>query len=157
MVADIYYQMKDEYGNILDSNEEYSPLQYLHGYNNILPALEDVLEGLSTNEEKWIALNPEKAFGKYNAALVCEIDKNELPQDVDLQEGLVIENAEGKEFTVTSLTNDKVTLDGNHPLAGKTLNLFVKVIAVREATPEEIGQGHPQTLKSSCCGPKGCC
>ena len=102
-------------------------------------------------------VEPEKAFGKYNATLVFEIGKNELPQDVELQEGQVIENAKGKEFTVTALTNDKVTLDGNHPLAGKTLNLFVKVIAVREATTEEIGQGRPVIMKSSCCGPKGCC
>lgn len=157
MVADIYYQMKDEYGNIADSNEEYAPLQYLHGYNHILPALQNVLEGLSTDEEKYITLNPEQAYGKYNTALVFEVDKNQLGQEAELQEGWVIESADGQEYTVASLTNDRVTLDGNHPLAGKTLNLFVKVVAVREATPEEIGQGRPIILQSNCCGPKGCC
>jgi FKBP-type peptidyl-prolyl cis-trans isomerase SlyD len=64
-------------------------LQYLHGYSNILPAWQDVLEGLSTNEEKWITLSPEQAFGKYDPAVVFEINNNELPQDVELQEGLV--------------------------------------------------------------------
>lgn len=157
MIADVYYEMKDEYGNIADSNKEYSPLQYLHGHNNILPALEVVLEGLSANEEKYITLSPQQAYGKYNSALVFEVDKNQLGQDVELQEGMVIEAADGREFTVISLTNDIVTLDGNHPLAGKALNLFVKVVAVREATLEEIGQGQPMILKSSCCGPKGCC
>ncbi|MEO6722986.1 MAG: peptidylprolyl isomerase [Ferruginibacter sp.] len=157
MVADIYYQMKDEYGNVADSNEEYAPLQYLHGYNNILPALENVLEGLTINEEKYITLDPEQTYGKYNTALVFEVDKNELGKDVELQEGLVIESTEGQEFTVRAVTNDSVTLDGNHPQAGKILNVFVKVVAVREATQEEIEQGHPLILKSSCCGPKGCC
>jgi FKBP-type peptidyl-prolyl cis-trans isomerase SlyD len=85
IIAEIYYQMKDEYGNIIDSNKEYSPLQYLHGYNNILPALEVELDGLSTNEEKYIRLNPEQAYGKYDTTLVFEIDKEQLGQDVELK------------------------------------------------------------------------
>ena len=157
VVADIYYQLKDEDGNIVDSNEGYSPLQYLHGYNNVLPALQDVLEGLNVHEERYITLKPEQAYGTYNTALVYEVDKSELANFKKLQEGSIIQSANGDEFTVVALTKDKVTLDGNHPLAGKILDVFVQVVAVREATPAEIEQQQPLALESSCCGPKGCC
>ena len=157
MVADIYYQMKDQDGKIVDSNEGYAPLQYLHGYNNILPALQDVLEGLIIHDEKFVALTPEQTFGNYDRTLVYEVDKNQLPDTTELQEGSVIQLEEGQELTVIALTNERVTLNGNHPLAGKKLDVFVKVVAVREATPEEIEQGHPLVMNSSCCGPKGCC
>lgn len=157
MVAEIYYQMKDQNGKIVDSNEGYSPLQYLHGYNNILPALQDVLEGLSTDEEKFVTLTPEQTYGMYNAALVYEVDRNELAHITELQEGAVVQSEDGRELTITSLTNERVTIDGNHPLAGKNLDVFVKVVTVREATAEEIVQGHPLALNSNCCGPKGCC
>ena len=110
-----------------------------------------------TSQEKYTMLKPEQAYGKYNTALVFEVDKNQLGQDTELHEGSIVQSADGQELTVTALTIDKVTLDGNHPLAGKILNLFVKVVAVRQATTEEIGQGHPLILKSSCCGSKGCC
>ena len=157
MVADIYYQMKDQEGNIVDSNEGYAPLQYLHGYNNILPALQDMLEGLIIHDEKFVALTPEQTYGNYDRELVYEVDKNQLPDTTELQEGSVIQLEEGQELTVIALTNERVTLNGNHPLAGKKLDVFVKVVAVREATPEEIKQGHPLVMNSSCCGPKGCC
>jgi FKBP-type peptidyl-prolyl cis-trans isomerase SlyD len=157
VVADIYYQLKDEDGNIVDSNEGYSPLQYLHGYNNILPALQEVLEGLSAHEVRYIILKPEQSYGTYNGALVCEVDRNELAHVTELREGSLVQSEDGQELTITALTNERVTLDGNHPLAGKTLHVFVQVAAVREATNEEIAQGHPVASKSTCCGPKGCC
>jgi len=157
VVADIYYQIKDEDGNIVDSNEGYSPLQYLHGYSNILPALQDVLEGLNAQEERYITLKPEQSYGAYNEALVYEVDKRELAHVSTLQKGSVIQSADGQELTVAAVKKDKVTLNGNHPLAGKNINVFVQVVAVREATPGEIEQGHPLALESTCCGPKGCC
>ena len=157
MVAEIYYQMKDQHGNIVDSNEGYSPLQYLHGYNNILPALQDVLEGLGTDEEKFVRLTLEESYGTYNAALVYEVDRNELAHVTELQEGSLVQSEDGQELTITAITNERITLDGNHPLAGKTLDVFVQVVAVREATPGEIEQRHPLALKSNYCGPKGCC
>lgn len=157
VVADIYYQIKDEDGNILDSNQGYSPLQYLHGYSNILPALQDILEGLSAHEKRYITLKPEQSYGAYNAALVYEVDKSELAQITELHEGSVIQSADGQELTVAAVTKEKVTLNGNHPLAGKNLTVFVQVVAIREATPVEIEQEHPLALESTCCGPKGCC
>ena len=158
MTVSFNYHIKDDNDNIIDSNEEYEPLQYLHGYNNILPGLENALQGLRLNDEKSVTLSPGQAYGNYDSALIFEIEKEHLGENVSgLEEGAVLENSAGNQFVIISIDDKKVTLDGNHPLAGKTLNIFLKVVALREATPEEIAQGRPLNPKESACGPGCCC
>src|SRR5438045_4526503 len=103
------YNIKDDHGVIIDSNEEYVPLQYIHGYNNILPGLENAIDGLRLNEEKFVRLSPEEAYGNYDESLIFEVDKEHLGQDVSqLEEGAVIENSTGNQFVIISIDDQKV-------------------------------------------------
>ena len=154
-IVGIDYEIKDNTGNTIDSNQGFAPLQYLHGANNILPALEDELQGLTIDEEKEVPLMPSQTYGEYDATLVYQADIKELKENgQQLQEGSIVE-MEGKEWMITAIKGGKVSLDGNHLLAGKTLSYHVKVITIRAATEEEITLGYPLTPQVRTCGP-GC-
>ncbi len=157
-VVSIYYTANDDDGNIVDTNVGYEPLQYLHGHNNILAALEVALKGMQTGDQKKLVLNPEEAYGIYNASLVIKIDKKIFAKEaVQIETGQVVEFDDGKNLMIRSIGGDEVTLDGNHPFAGKTLHFSVKIVSIREATAEEIHQQHPLTPDRNACGPGCCC
>ena len=142
-VASIHYHAIDESGNIVDSNEDEAPLDYLHGYGNILQGLEDALAGLSEDGETKVRLTPKDAYGDYDPEMVFEVNQDQFPDGgSSLEEGAVVQSSDGMELLVTRVENDKVTLDANHPLSGKTLDFTLKVTAIRDATEEEIAHGH---------------
>ncbi|PWU00182.1 MAG: peptidylprolyl isomerase [Bacteroidetes bacterium] len=142
-VVSIQYLATDESGNIVDSNEGQEPLEYLHGYNNILAGLEEALSGLAEKEEAKVVLKPENAYGEYDSKLVFEVEKSQFSEDAAaLDIGTMVQSSDGMELIVTKMEGSKVTLDANHPLAGKTLHFNVKIQKIREATPEEIDHGH---------------
>ena len=142
-VVSIHYLATDETGNIVDSNEGQEPLEYLHGYNNILAGLEDALTGLAEEEETRIILNPENAYGDYDSKLVFEVEESQFSENASaLEIGTIVQSSDGMELLVTKIEGSKVTLDANHPLAGKTLHFNVKIRKIREATREEIDHGH---------------
>ena len=122
-VISIYYSVIDMDGNEIDSNKEFEPLQYLHGGENIMPSLEAALEGAVINEERKITLEPHQAYGDYNDQLVVSVDKEKFPANLGHPEkGMIVDINEGGEMMVVALEGNKVILDGNHPLAGKTLH-----------------------------------
>lgn len=144
-VVEIEYTLTDEQGTVLDTSKGNEPLAYLHGSKNIIPGLEKELEGKAKGDEVKVTVPPKEAYGEYMDVLVNKVDKTELSSIPNLQVGLQLQAQTDKGvqvFTVTEINDDKVTLDGNHPLAGKTLNFDVKVANVRQATPEEISHGH---------------
>lgn len=141
----IEYTLKNSKGEILDSSEGSEPLAYLHGFQNIVPGLEKALEGKAKGDELEVTLAPDEAYGDHRQELISVIDKKELDQIPDLQEGIQLQaqTPQGIQiFTVTEIKGDKVTLDGNHPLAGEELNFKVKVVDVRKASKEELEHGH---------------
>ena len=157
-IISIYYSVTDIDGNEIDSNKEFEPLQYLHGGENILPSLEASLEGTVINEEREVTLEPHQAYGDYNDQLVVSVDKEKFPAYLGHPEqGMIVDIDEGGEMIVIALKDNKVILDGNHPLAGKTLHFSVKVVSVREATLDELQQKHPLTQQKEICGPGCCC
>ena len=157
-IISIYYSVIDMDGNEIDSNKEFEPLQYLHGGENILPSLEASLEGTVINEEREVTLEPHQAYGDYNDQLVVSVDKEKFPAYLGHPEqGMIVDIDEGGEMIVIALKDNKVILDGNHPLAGKTLHFSVKVVSVREATLDELQQKHPLTQQKEICGPGCCC
>jgi FKBP-type peptidyl-prolyl cis-trans isomerase SlyD len=142
-VVSIHYQAMDETGTIVDSNEDESPLDYLHGYGNILQGLEDALTGLSDQAETKVRLAPKDAYGHYDPAMVFEVNQDQFPDGgASIEEGAVVQSSDGMELLVTKVEKDKVTLDANHPLSGKTLDFTLKITAIRDATEEEIAHGH---------------
>lgn len=146
-VVTVHYKLSDAQGNLIEEGRE--PMVYLHGgYENTLPKIEEALEGKEAGFDITIQVEPEDAFGEYDAELVKVEPRKHLPNplEVGMQfEGTPEEgdgDGSGLIFTVTDITDDKVVLDGNHPLAGMALRFWLNVKEVRAATEEEITHEH---------------
>ena len=146
-VVTVNYKLSDAQNNLIEDGSQ--PMVYLHGgYENTLPKIEEELDGKDVGYASTIQIEPEDAFGDYDAALVKVEMRNRLPEplEVGMQfEGMPDGDEDDSEpmiFTVTEIADDKVVLDGNHPLAGMALRFELSVIDVRAATEEEIAHGH---------------
>jgi FKBP-type peptidyl-prolyl cis-trans isomerase SlyD len=144
-VVTVRYKLSDAQDNLIEESQE--PMVYLHGgYENTLPKIEEALEGKEAGYETVIQVEPGDAFGEYDAALVKIESRSNLPTplEVGMQfEGTPDDNEdETTVFTVTDIADDKVVLDGNHPLAGMALRFALNVTEVRTATEEEIEHQH---------------
>ncbi len=145
-VVTVEYSLSDTLGNLIEQGQE--PMVYLHGgYENTLPKIEEALDGKAVGFNETIQVEPEDAFGEYDAELVKIEDRARLPSPIEVGmqfEGTPDESDDGESiiFTVTEIAEGKVVLDGNHPLAGIALRFTLNVIDVREATEEEIVHGH---------------
>jgi FKBP-type peptidyl-prolyl cis-trans isomerase SlyD len=145
-VVTVHYKLSDAQDNLIEEGQE--PMVYLHGdYQNTLPKIEEALEGKEVGYHTTIQVEPEDAFGEYDATLVKVEPRDRLPSPIEV--GMQFEGTpdQGDDedaliFTVTDVTDDKVVLDGNHPLAGLALRFELNVAEVREATEEEIVHGH---------------
>lgn len=144
-VVSIHYTLKDEDGQVMDSSEGREPLSYLHGANNLIPGLEKELEGKSAGQTFTATVSPEEAYGEANPELVQTIGRD-MFQGVDKVEPGMAFTAQGpqgqQQIVVTEVDGDDVTIDANHPMAGKTLHFDVEVTDVRDATEEEKEHGH---------------
>jgi FKBP-type peptidyl-prolyl cis-trans isomerase SlyD len=145
-VVTIKYTLKDDKGQVIDSSEQHGDLSYLHGHQNIVPGLEEALDGKAVGDQVQTQVEPEKGYGERQDQLVFQVPRDRLPQDEELQLGMQFraQSSEGQELVVTlvDLGDEEVTLDANHPLAGQNLNFDVEVKDVRDATEEEIEHGH---------------
>ncbi len=143
-IVTISYQLTNLAGDILEKSSE--PVSYLHGgYDGIFPTVEEALQGKQESDNVDVTLEPEYAFGEYEAELVRAEPRHLFPAEIAV--GMQFEGAaEGTEefmlYTVTELTEDTVMVDGNHPLAGQTLKFSCHVDNVRAASAEEITHGH---------------
>jgi FKBP-type peptidyl-prolyl cis-trans isomerase SlyD len=139
------YELKDGDGEPLE--DEGAQLEYLHGgFGGIFPKVEEALEGKDVGHSMNITLEPDDAFGEYDAELLRVEPRNLFPEDTEI--GMRFEGIPGDEedealiYTVTDVTPETVVVDGNHPLAGERLWFKATVNAVRAATAEEIKHGH---------------
>ncbi|HYD55462.1 MAG TPA: peptidylprolyl isomerase [Burkholderiales bacterium] len=136
-VVSLKVEMHDAQGELLDAPAE--PVTYLHGgYGGLLESLERALEGLLPGAEVRLQLEPDQAFGEYDAELV-RLEKTERYGE-GLEVGMEIEE-DDVIYRVTEIAGGQAVLDANHPLAGMALRFYMKVLGVREATPEELKQG----------------
>jgi FKBP-type peptidyl-prolyl cis-trans isomerase SlyD len=144
-VVSIHYTLRDEQGTLLDSSQGRAPLTYLHGKGNIIPGLEQALDGKAAGEKLDVSVAPEQAYGARDERLVQILPRSRLPEGTQLAPGmqLRVEGPQGRRIVqVMKVERDFVTVDGNHPLAGRTLHFSVEVAEVRKATHEEISHGH---------------
>ena len=143
-VVTLTYELTDSDGELIESPE--NPVEYLHGgYDGIFPRVEEALSGKSVGEQCRIRLDPEDAFGDYDAELVRMEPREKFPGNLEVGmrfEGRGEDSGTMVIYTVTDIAEDKVVVDGNHPLAGQTLNFACTVTAVRAATEEELEHGH---------------
>lgn len=150
VVVTLEYELTVD-GEVVDSSEEGDPIVFLQGSNQLVPGLENALPGLKAGESKEITVTPEEGYGEYDPDSIVEVARSEFPDDFPLEPGVEItvhtdesddEFEDMMEATIVKVDKFVVTLNFNHPLAGKTLNFKVKVLELREATPEEIEHGH---------------
>jgi FKBP-type peptidyl-prolyl cis-trans isomerase SlyD len=139
------YTLKEDTGEVIDSSAPGEPLVYLHGHGNIVPGLERELEGKAANDKLHVKVAPADGYGEYSRELVQKVPRRSLKGIANITVGtrLHAQTSEGpRAVTVTAVTGDMVTLDGNHPLAGQTLDFDIEIVEVRDATEEELAHGH---------------
>ena len=144
-VVSIHYTLRDDAGEVIDASAAGAPLAYLHGHGNLIPGLERELTGKSAGDRLQVKIAARDGYGEYDSALVQRVPRRALKGVPNLKVGMRLQTQGGhgaRAVTVTQVVGDMVTLDGNHPLAGKNLNFEVEIAAVREATAEELTHGH---------------
>ena len=143
-VVTLAYELKDSGGEPLE--EAGASLAYLHGgFGGIFPKVEAALQDKEAGHELALTLDPDDAFGEYDASLVHLEPRSKFPDTVKVGmqfEGRGVETGATLVYTVTDVAEDKVVVDGNHPLAGKALDFACTVASVRVATKEETSHGH---------------
>ena len=146
-VVSLSYELVDlNGGEVLEKSSE--PISYVHGgYDGIFPTVEEALQGKNIGDNVSVKMEPDDAFGEYEHDLVRVEPRDMFPKDIEI--GMQLEGgAEDDDdedymlYTVVEITDKEVTVDGNHPLAGKTLNFTATVTGVRAATKEELDHGH---------------
>ncbi|HET9404319.1 MAG TPA: peptidylprolyl isomerase [Burkholderiales bacterium] len=143
-VVSLTYELCDSDGGTIEKTD--APIEYLHGgYDGIFQQVEKALAGKSAGESCRVRLEPDDAFGDYDAELVHLEPRDKFPDNIAVGmqfEGRGAESGATLIYTVTEIADNKVVVDGNHPLAGKTLEFSCTVTAVRAATQEELAHGH---------------
>jgi len=140
-VAAIHYTLTDNDGNILDSSNGREPLHYIQGIGNLILGMEEGLEGKQKGDRFNIKVSPEKGYGVKDPAMMQKVPVKAFGGE-DVKPGMKFHTNEGHVVTVTEVSNDIVTVDANHALAGVELNFAVEVVEVRNATTDEITHGH---------------
>lgn len=145
-VVAFHYTLTDDEGNELDSSKGKEPLAYLHGHSGIIPGLERELEGKVAGDAMKVTVQPADGYGELNPELVQAVPRAAF-QGVDQIEVGMQFQAQGaggqvQMVVVKEVSDEQVTVDANHPLAGQVLHFDVSIEGVREATEEEISHGH---------------
>jgi len=141
----IHYTLKDDAGAVIDSSAEGEPLAYIQGHGNLVAGLEKALEGKQDGNNVKVSVEPGEGYGQHDPGLIQRVPKRSLQGAGEIKKGMQFQGRTDdgvRLFTVTGVMGDMVTLDGNHPLADKTLHFDVNVVSVREATAEELEHGH---------------
>ena len=150
-----HYTLTSNEGEVIDSSEGRDPLGYLHGAGNIVPGLEKEMVGKKVGDVFDVVVPPAEGYGEVHAELVQDVPREvfkDAPNELEIGLMFQVDTPNGAQvFTITRLEDDKVTIDGNHALAGETLNFHIEISEVREATESEVSHGHPHG-EGGCCG-----
>ena len=172
IVASVHYTgTLPENGEVFDSSEGREPLSFLVGHKQMIPGFEEEILGAKVGEKKEFTLTSERAYGERDEAAVLKIPREQFAQletQASLEAGmqLVAQMPHGPSpFTIIELSDETVTADFNHTLAGKSLTFAVEIVELKEATEEEISHGHAHTsgmhqeqpADGKTCNDDGCC
>lgn len=143
-VVTMDYTLTDAQGNTIDTSRGREPLAYIHGVGGIIPGLEAALEGRSAGEQLQVTIPPEDGYGDRDESLLQVVPRDRFDvEDVNVGMQFHAQSEQGVNVvTVVSVSDEDVTVDANHPLAGVTLNFDVEVKDVRDATEDELAHGH---------------
>ncbi|HCU67034.1 MAG TPA: peptidylprolyl isomerase [Rheinheimera sp.] len=143
-VVQLHYQLSDDSG-LLESSQGSDPLLYLHGHQNMLPAIEQALEGKSKGDTLELTLAPKDAYGERREDAIQSVQVKHLQGAKKWQPGMmaVVQTEHGpRQVKIVKVGMFKADVDTNHPLAGKTLKFNFEILDVRAASEEEIAHGH---------------
>ncbi len=145
IVVSLDYTLKVD-GELIDSSEETGPIQFIQGNGEIIPGLEIKIEGMKMDETRDLRIAPGDAYGDLDPEAVIDVPLSDLPQDMPIEPGTEIEvrdeDGNSMDARILAVKSELVTLDFNHPLAGKELDFHVKVVGLRNSTEEERLHGH---------------
>lgn len=145
-VVGLDYKLHLGDGEIVDASEPGDPLTYLHGEGQIVPGLEQALEGMEAGQSKRVVVAPAEGYGEHDARGLQQVPRDAFPDGFDPKPGMELTaegpNGEPVPFVVREVKGDTIVIDLNHPLAGRTLHFDVTVRDVRAATSEELEHGH---------------
>jgi FKBP-type peptidyl-prolyl cis-trans isomerase SlyD len=158
-VIGIEYTLKDaNSGEQLDTNVGQAPLEFIAGKGQIIPGLETKLVEMEENDKADVMVEPKDGYGEYNEEAVQTLPKEQFA-GIELTEGMSLygtgENGETVQVVVKSFTDSDVTIDYNHPMAGRTLMFSVAITSMRAATEEEMQTGvvgGMAAMGGGCCG-----
>lgn len=130
---------------LLEDTKEVGPFFYIQGNGQFVPVVEETLEGKDKGFKTTIMIAPEEGYGEYEADLVEEMTRADFSEFDDIYEGMefIADMDDGSElpYVITSIEDDVVIADGNHPFAGRNLRFEVEIADIRKATPEELKDG----------------
>lgn len=159
MVVSLEYELRDKAtSDIIDSNIGEAPLEFITGRNHIIPGLESEILKMSQGDASQVIVAPAQAYGEFDETAVQQVPIEQFA-GIDLQEGMPLyaqaEDGATIQVIVKNIGEQEVTIDYNHPLAGKELMFDIKILAVREPSPEESLSGQVARPESGCCGGHG--
>ena len=145
VVASVHYTgtLQDE--SIFDSSEGRDPLTFLVGHQQMIPGFEQEMQGAKVGERRTFTLTPDRAYGEKDDAGIVQLPRSQFPPDAELEVGMVLvaQVEEGPlPFRILTISEENVTVDFNHELAGHDLTFSVEVVELRDATEEELEHGH---------------
>ena len=133
-------------GEVVDTSDGREPLQFIQGTGNIIPGLERELYGMVIGDSKKVSVAAADAYGELDPEAYAEVPRAEFPDNIPVEKGIEIQVRDESDnpmyARIDTFDDEIVKLDFNHPLAGKTLNFDVKIVALRGASPEELDHGH---------------
>ncbi|MDQ6961688.1 MAG: peptidylprolyl isomerase [Mariprofundaceae bacterium] len=141
----IHYTLTGSDDAVIDSSRDGEPLDYIHGLGILVPGLEEVLEEKTAGDRVVVTLPPKDGYGERSEELLEKIERNKFEFDGEIEVGMRFEaeTQDGVDLVeVIAVDETHISIDANHPLAGKTLHFDVEVIAIRDATEEEVTHGH---------------
>lgn len=144
-VVAFHYTLTDDAGQVIDRSAEHEPLTYLHGSGQIVPGLERQMEGHAHGDKFTARVTADEAYGERHAELAQQMPRSAFPGVEDIQPGMQFRGHSPQgdlNVVVTKVEAETISIDGNHPLAGKTLHFAVEIADVRAATAEELEHGH---------------
>ena len=140
-VVKIHYKGTLSNGSVFDSSEGKEPLEFLVGGGQVIPGLEAGVKGMKVRQKKQLSIKAADAYGEYNQAALQEVPRESFPKDMKLETGmeLVAQTGMGPvPVRIGEIKDKSVTVDFNHPLAGKDLTFNIEIVAIRDATKEEL-------------------
>jgi FKBP-type peptidyl-prolyl cis-trans isomerase SlyD len=145
-IVTLNFIMKDDKGNIIESTENAEPFYFLSGNNQILPKLEEAVDEMPIGGKKNIVIGYSNAYGEYSQKAIRLAKRTDFPENARIEIGrdYEVNSKDGKHmsFTITKIEGDNITIDFNHPLAGKNLEFEIELLDIRDPLPEELEHGH---------------